>query len=127
MKTYKKAETQTNIIMWLGVIISVFIIVLWAIKNIEPRHLDLETVNADLESVQSHINAACSSSYYKAKFNPITINGRMIINDSRICIQNSFNKCRMSMCGIGFNITVPLQNITYIIIEKNETYSISTE
>ena len=123
----RKAETQTNIIMWIGIIIAVFISVLWVMKNINPRHLDLETVNSDLEDLQGHFNSACSSAYYKAKFNPKTINGKLIINDSSICIENSFNKCRLAMCNIGENIVVQLQNITYIVIEKNESYEVYSE
>lgn len=123
----KKGETQTNVIMWLGVIMAVSIVVLWSIKNLSPRHLDLETVNSDLEGVQHHINAACSSSYYKAKFNPITINGKLFINNSQICIENSFNKCRMTLCSVEDNFTIELYNVTYIIIEKNESYNIYSE
>jgi repressor of nif and glnA expression len=123
----KKAETQTHVIMWIGIILAVFILLLWVIKNVAPRHLDLETVNADLSDIKGHINSACISSYYRVEFNPRTFMGYLIINDSKICIDNHFDKCRLLMCSAGIEKVIMLDNITYLIIEKNDNFSIDYE
>jgi hypothetical protein len=123
----KKGETQAHIIMWIGVILAVFISILWVVKNVTPRHMDLETVNADLSDIKGHINTACISSYYKAEFNPRTFMGFLIINDTQICIDNHFDKCRFLMCETGLNQTIRLDNITHIIIEKDENFTITFE
>jgi hypothetical protein len=133
MKNYKnqikkcRAETQTNIIMWLGVIITIFISIFWLMKNIQPKHLDLETISGDLSDIQGHINSACNSDYYLIKYNPRTIKGNLMINNSNICINNTITKCRISLCSIEDNISILLDNITYVIIEKNKTFQITGE
>jgi hypothetical protein len=119
----KKAETQSNVIMWLGVLITIFISLFWLTQNIEPMHLDLETVAGDLAQLQSHVNAACISDYYLVKFNPKTASGNLIINDSNICINNTIHKCRIALCKTEINFTLSLKNNTYLVIEKNNSFN----
>ena len=123
----KKGVTESSIVMWFGVITVVIISTIWMMQNVAPRQLDLETVDGDLEEVQKHFNAACISSYYKAKFNPETIHGVLYINESQVCIHNSWNKCRVLLCNSELNRTIQLENITYVVIEKNGTYDVQTE
>jgi hypothetical protein len=123
----KKAETQTNVIMWLGILITIFISLFWLMKNIQPKHLDLETIAGDLSEIQSHVNAACISDYYLVKFNPRTINGDIVINNSNICIENTIKKCRITLCSTDINFTMPIHNNTYLVIEKNNTFNLYGE
>ena len=123
----KKGNTQDNVIMWLGVLTAVIISVTWAIPKIQPYHYELEKINSDIEAIQSRINAACSSIYYRAKYNPYQEEGNLIINNTQVCINNSVSLCRVSLCDTESSLNLDLKNMTYIVIEKNETYNIHAE
>ena len=122
-----KAESTTSVIMWLGILTAVLISVMWLIPKVQPYHLDLETVNYDLESMQGKINAACSSIYYKAKYNPLTEHGVLRFEGSSVCINNTISKCRLALCNTELNVNFTLDNFTYVVIERNETYDIYVE
>ena len=113
--------------MWMGILTCTVISIIWLIPKVQPYHLDLETVNYDLENVQGKINDACISKYYLVKYNPSTEHGNINFDGSIICINNTISKCRLSLCDTGLKTNYTLENFTYLVIEKNETFAIYTE
>lgn len=118
----KKAESSSVIILWMGIILAVLIVVFWTTGKINPHHYFFQKSASDLDALQGRIDQSCISHYYKAKYNPHTEDGFIIFNDNSMCINSSeYEVCRNLLCKTGLNITIDLENITEIIIIKNET------
>lgn len=120
-------ESQSNVIMWLGIVIGVLIIVLFAARSMSPRHLELEIVLNDLEKLVGHVNNACNSEYYYAKFNPHSRSGNLIFNSSGVCIESSFQRCRMTVCDHELDENISFLGVEFISIEKEGDFSITAE
>ena len=120
VKMLKKGSAQNGVIIWTSIIIAALITVNWTIGNMVPHHYNIETINADIEGIQGKINAACNSFIYKAKYNPHTEEGTLIISNNTTCVNNTISLCRINLCSTGLDANFDLSNLTYIIIEKNE-------
>ena len=68
--------------MWASVLIAALITVNWTISEIEPYQVSVEKMNADAEALQGKIDAACNSFVYKARYNPVTEKGILMIKSS---------------------------------------------
>jgi hypothetical protein len=121
MSRLKKGSAQNGVIMWTGLIIAALITVNWTVSHIKPHHIGMEKINADVEAVQGKINAACNSMLYRTRYNPVIEEGQLIISNNTTCINSTVSLCRLSLCSTGIDATIDLRDITYVVIEKNET------
>jgi len=123
----KKGDSASNIIAWVGLLIAVLICVSFVAAQVKPGQLIVEVIHQDLAKVQSNINNACNSYYYRAKFNPMIEDGTLTVQGDQVCINSTYYECKQFLCENDFNITLDLSNITYLVIEKNETVHLYPE
>lgn len=123
----KKADSASNIISWIGLLLAVLICVSFVGARLKPGQLIVEVIHQDLTKVQTNINNACNSYYYKAKFNPMIEDGTLTVSGNQVCINSTYYECKEFICDKEFNITLDLSNITYLVIEKNETVQLYPE
>ena len=123
----KKGDSASNIIAWIGLLISILICVSFVAAQVKPGQLIVEVIHQDLTKVQSNINNACNSYYYRAKFNPMIEDGTLTVQGDQVCINSTYYECKQFLCETDFNITLDLSNITYLVIEKNETVQLYPE
>ncbi|MBW2973650.1 hypothetical protein KY346_04610 [Candidatus Woesearchaeota archaeon] len=123
----RKGDSASNIIAWVGLLVAVLICVTFVAGQVKPGQLIVEVIHQDLTKVQTNINNACNSYYYKTKFNPMIEEGILTIKDGEACINSTYHECREFFCEEDFNITLDLSNITYLVIEKNETVQLYSE
>lgn len=118
----KKAETASNIIIWTGVLLAAIIVVAWTAKNLVPIHIFEDKGNQDISMITESISMACGSDSYKREYNPVVEQGKLEMNASRVCInQTEIIQCRDVSCKIKNNNTISLSNVTEIIIKKNSS------
>jgi len=123
----KKGDSASNIIAWIGLLIAILICVTFVGARLKPGQVIVEVIHQDLTKVQTNINNACNSYYYKAKFNPMMEEGTLTVADNQVCINSTYYECKEFICDNDFNITLDLSNITYLVIEKNETVQLYPE
>lgn len=123
----KKADSASNIIAWIGLLLAVLICVSFVAAQVKPGQLIVEVIHQDLTKVQSNINNACNSYYYRAKFNPMIEEGTLTVIDNQVCINSTYFECKEFICDKDFNVSLDLSNITYLVIEKNETVQLYPE
>ncbi|MBD3304345.1 hypothetical protein GF343_04310 [Candidatus Woesearchaeota archaeon] len=123
----KKGDSASNIIAWIGLLIAVLICVSFVAAQVKPGQLIVEVIHQDLTKVQTNINNACNSYYYRAKFNPMIEEGTLAVVDNQVCINSTYFECKKFICEDDFNISLDLSNITYLVIEKNETVQLYPE
>ena len=123
----KKGDSASNIIAWIGLLIAILICVTFVGARLKPGQLVVEVIHQDLTKVQTNINNACNSYYYRAKFNPMMEEGILTVADNHVCINSTYYECKEFICDKDFNITLDLSNITYLVIEKNETVQLYPE
>jgi hypothetical protein len=123
-----RAETATNIILWLGSLVAVLIIIIWLGKNITPANYEYKVISEDLEKLQYDISDACNSFLLNRTYNPKVEAGNFTVNDTFICIRTkTFSQCKQIICNISFNAVYDLSNITYItILKQNQTIYLGT-
>jgi len=120
-----KADSSTNIIMWVGGIIAVLIMVIWYAKNLYPTHTAVDIIESDLLNIQQSVNQACMSVSYKHEYNPITETGVFAADHSRICINTTMvAACREVFCNVSGPVNISLDEISTFLIEKNDTVRI---
>ena len=121
-----KGDSTTSVIMWIGTIISVLIMVMWFTRTIYPTQLELENINYDLKEIQSNLNLACNSIYYKVELNPRTEHGNFSITNSTACISTlRVNRCKLLLCNTQIGKIFDLENLTKLVIQKNDSYHVS--
>ncbi|MBW3002426.1 hypothetical protein KY338_04690 [Candidatus Woesearchaeota archaeon] len=123
----KKGDSASNIIAWIGLLLAVLICVSFVAAQVKPGQLIVEVIHQDLTKVQTNINNACNSYYYRAKFNPMIEQGILTVMDNQVCINSTYFECKEFICEDDFNISLDLSNITYLVIEKNETVQLYPE
>lgn len=123
-----KADIETNAIMWAGILIAVLIISYWFYDNIYPLSQEISHVNSELGSLQYILNSACNSPYYRTTHNPELEYGSMIVNESEVCLKTTKTyKCRVLVCDTRLDTEIFLDNITNIIITKENSMSVLAE
>jgi hypothetical protein len=123
----KKGDSASNIIAWIGLLLAVLICVSFVAAQVKPGQLIVEVIHQDLTKVQTNINNACNSYYYRVKFNPMIEQGILTVMDNQVCINSTYFECKEFICEDDFNISLDLSNITYLVIEKNETVQLYPE
>jgi hypothetical protein len=122
-------QSETNVIMWVGIIIIVLISIVWLINNTKPTHVFLQKASLDVEEVQARMNAACIASRYNSRYNPISPDGFILINQSQVCYNGSVSVCRTALCSFNQSYAFDLSQITYmrIIRAANGSYAMELE
>ena len=64
----------------------------------------------------------CKAVYYESENEPQIVGDDIIIENITVCDQNSITRCRVLLCSTKINATVDLTDITYVIIERNNTF-----
>jgi hypothetical protein len=123
----RKGDSASNIISWIGLLVAVLICVTFVAGHVKPGQLIVEVIHQDLTKVQTNINNACNSYYYKAKFNPLMEEGVLTVQNNEVCINSTYYECKQFLCDKDFNVTLDLSNITYLLIEKDETLELYPE
>ena len=122
-----KAESATTVVMWIGSLLAVLIIVIWIGKNIYPKHMEVQTINDDLEKAQYELSDACNSYLLNKTFNPRTEIGRIIINRTNVCIDTDTTyQCKDLICDTHHSAIHYLHNLTFIQIQKFPNGTIQT-
>lgn len=120
IKFNRKSQTSSSAVIWIGLIVAVIIVVSFFLFKINPSHIDFELQNIDLEAIQSRLNLACNSYFFESNYNPVTEKGMLIIYNDKICINDTIQTCRMSLCDTDVNHNFNLSEIIEIKILKKE-------
>ena len=123
----KKGDSASNVIAWVGLLIAVLICVTFVAGHVKPGQLIVEVIHQDLAKIQANINNACNSYYYRVKFNPVMEEGILTVQNNEVCINSTYYECKQFLCDKDFNVTLDLSNITYLVIEKDETLELYPE
>jgi hypothetical protein len=120
---HARADASANIVLWIGVILAVLIIFTWYFQKIYPLSQEINSVNTELDRMQSEFSKACNSIYYKSRINPKIEKGFLSVSDGGICINTTKTaKCRVLLCAnTNLNANFNLAELTNIILEKNST------
>ena len=120
-----RGDSNTYAIMWIGSAIAVIIMAVWFSQRIYPISNEIAAMSSDLSIISKNVNQACSSDLYRNEFNPKLSHGKLFVNKNVLCINTTkFSRCKNVFCGMGAVIDIDLGKITYIVIEKNSTFSI---
>jgi hypothetical protein len=140
----KRGDTPTNIIMFLTAMIAILIGFTWVLKHNYPFHKELGRVDQQLLRFQVEFAAACNNKYYESRINPSVDYGLLSLRDDEVCINSNICnrfvyskavcglfpgvfRCRPLICSTGMNQDINLKEITYIYIEKNQTFEVTSE
>ena len=124
-----KADSSTQILMWLVAAAAAIICMLWLGKSISPAHLVMDKVQADLDNLQMRFSDACNSEHYLSRYNALTEEGNLSISNTEICIRSkTVGLCAYLACATSLKQTILLDDITNLVIRKdNAAFTISTE
>ena len=125
-----KASVSTNIIMWFTGILAASIIALWFISNNPFTYVaTTDKIEEDLLQITQIVMHACNTLDYYAEYNPVTEEGVVVFSENEVCIEvigkNTLKRCAPLLCRINSNASLELQYITDIVIQKNETVTVS--
>jgi hypothetical protein len=118
----RKTQSGANLIIWIGVLASVLLGVVWFIRSLTPMNADVDTITTDVLEIRKTLLIANQSLIYSRNYNPITEYGSLTINGTsqEICINASIVMCR----NLDLNFTIPyieipeLRDVIYIVISK---------
>lgn len=117
-----KAQTGSNLIIWIGVLGVVILATVWFITNTRPFTAESETVQKDLLQIRDTLNIAEQSIFYERRYNPLTEDGTLIVRKDEICINKTALNCRILNLNEPLNENnISLDNITFIKITKNDS------
>lgn len=95
------ANSSTNIILFITVLIAAMMLSLWYVQSIRPTRLVMGTVAEDVGELQQHISNACGSTTYRARYRPVTQSGFLEINATTLCIYtDTFGSCKPVSCEV---------------------------
>jgi hypothetical protein len=124
----KKSQSGANLIIWIGVLISVLLGVVWFIQNLTPLGADTDTITTDILEIRRTLLTANQSLIYIRNYNPVTEYGSLTINGTtqEICINASIGICRnlelpFQIPDININ---DLSEVIFIVINKTENNQI---
>jgi hypothetical protein len=124
----KKSQSGANLIIWIGVLISVLLGVVWFIQNLTPLGADTDTITTDILEIRKTLLTANQSLIYIRNYNPVTEYGSLTINGTtqEICINASIGICRnlelpFQIPDININ---DLSEVIFIVINKTENNQI---
>jgi hypothetical protein len=122
MSHSKKANTISNMIIWVGILFSVGLIMLYGLPKIQPNQVSLDRLYQDMNSLQLIMNKACVSNSLTIEFNPFIENGHVLINSTSICLNSTnFGLCRSYQCEFeDLHEEYVLKDISLLLINKNE-------
>ena len=121
-----RADTSSTLIMWMGSFIAMIIIVIWLAGHFYPTQAKVEEIQANLDDLKIELNSACTSTYYHNAINPSIEDGSFVVNDSSICISfRNLTSCTSLICFTGVTQSFNLSSLTYLVIEKNESFTIT--
>ena len=117
-----KAQTGSNLIIWIGVLGVVALATVWFITNTRPFTAESETIQTDLLQIRDTLNIAEQSIFYERRYNPLTEEGTLIVKEEEICINKTALNCRILNLNSPLNKNnISLGNITFIQILKNNS------
>ncbi|MFH1510090.1 MAG: hypothetical protein ABIF10_00235 [Candidatus Woesearchaeota archaeon] len=137
----KRGDSATNIILFIGVMLAVFIGFYWTARLNFATPFLIKDVEKALVELQVELDAACNSPYYESKVNPSLDYGILFLTDSEICINSNFcrrfnydsdcsilpgiTRCRPVICNTGLKQEFDLHSITYLHVKKDENLEVS--
>lgn len=119
------SDSLIEVIVWVGVILSVIIVALWFIGQIRPVQQEVEVLQHDLREIITFLDRACSSIAYERLYNPLTISGELTLNQTHVCIDTGFlSRCQSTPCLTQEN-TIQLEDVLDLkIIREQDNISI---
>jgi hypothetical protein len=95
------ANSSTNIILFITIVIAAMMLSLWYVQSIRPTRLIIGSVSEDVQELQQHIANACGSTTYRARYLPVTQSGFIEINATTLCIYtDAFGSCKATACEV---------------------------
>lgn len=123
----KRGDAMAVGLLWGAMIFMAIVISLWMSRNLYPVQADLSLIEEDLQALSKITTEACNSYTYARRYNPRVEAGNLTISSFDICISTERNSmCSYSMCNLGLERDIALEDHTYIIITKDheETYDV---
>jgi hypothetical protein len=117
------ASTTSEVIIWLGVIVSVLIAIAWFMTVFQYQKPVLDLINNDLVSLETLIEDGCRAYSYTYSFNPSVEKGTLFINDENssgaICISTSgISQCRKTLCNSLTRNEFDLAQVKNLVVTK---------
>ncbi len=117
----KRGATPETVIMWGGVLLAAIILFTWGVKNFYPYYVASDKADHDLDNLYLKVLNACNAYYYKSKYNPVTEEGFLVINDTLACIHlKGFKRCRVLLCPTRTSVNLSLRSLTVVNVVKDE-------
>lgn len=116
----RRGDAMAAGLLWGSIIFMAIVISLWMARNLYPVQADLSLIEEDLQALSKITTEACNSYTYERRYNPRVEEGNLTIRSFDICISTQRNSmCSYSMCNLGLEREIALENHTYIIIAKD--------
>jgi hypothetical protein len=102
MKTSRRGDSISNVVVFLTVLIAALIIVTWYVTSVRPTREVIGAVTSDLSNIGRHIANACGSTTYRGAYDVATKNGRLVANATHYCVVTSvFGNCEPAVCALS--------------------------
>ncbi len=94
----RRGDLTTPMFMWFVGIIVAIVLVTWFIKASGFNEIDISSVDEDMKNIHYELSLTCTYSELESSVRVYTKQGKIIFNESSLCVFRPFSKGNITRC-----------------------------